>query len=82
MNLASLDSISVTVPSSFSPMKTYPFDCSEYLIKIHFFPVRPSFLYLWELSSGVEAIDVEGTRLSMKADVDKASPQYEIGRFA
>ncbi|KAF7826781.1 uncharacterized protein G2W53_017945 [Senna tora] len=31
---------------------------------------------------GVEATDVEGTRLSMKAAVNKASPQYEIADLA
>ncbi|KAF7810209.1 uncharacterized protein G2W53_036952 [Senna tora] len=62
MNLASLDSISVTVPSSFSPMKTYPFDCSEYLIKRHFFPLGPSFPYLWEFS-WIYAADPQGLKM-------------------
>ena len=34
---------SMIIPSSFSPMNTYPLECSLYLIKIHFLPLRLNF---------------------------------------
>lgn len=46
INVASLDYILVTVLSSISHINTYPFKDSEYLMKIHFFPLGPSFPYL------------------------------------
>jgi len=54
-NVTSHDSNSITVPSSCSPNRTYPFDCSKYLKKIHFFPLGPNFPYLWEESRGKTA---------------------------
>ena len=46
MNVTSLDSSSVIPPSICSPINTYPLECSEYLIKIHFLPLWPNFPYL------------------------------------
>ena len=45
-NVMSHDSNSVTMSLSCSPINTYPFDCSEYLMKIHFLPLGPNFSYL------------------------------------
>ena len=60
--MTSRDSISVTVPSAFSPMKTYPLECSLYLINIHFLPLEPNFPNLGD-ELWTKAVDPQVLRL-------------------